>query len=90
MDEVDDVQDCRHKFDLNNAGNAENVRGVDYGRKGHYLQQDLWVKLKGFDKGVEFELTRSCHSESKLGTCSAAFKTPEKRKGFCWRHGPFL
>ncbi len=78
---VENVRDCKHKHDLENSGNNDKVRGVNYGRKGHYLQRDLLVKLKGFSTPVEFELTRSKHPESKQGTCSAAFKTPKKEPG---------
>ena len=81
--EVGDVRNCTHKFDLSNPGNADNVRGTDYGLRGHYLQQDVLVKPKTSKHYIAFTLTRSGHKLSRSGqdTCSAAFKTPKNEKG---------
>jgi hypothetical protein len=81
--EVGDVRNCTHKFDLSIPGNADNVRGTDYGLRCHYLQQDVLVKPKTSKHYIAFTLTRSGHKLSRSGqdTCSAAFKTPKNEKG---------
>ena len=78
------VTDCVSKFDLECPGNALNTREPDYGVTGHYLQANVLVKSSLGGKGMEFELTFSCHMKGggrdhpPQRTVSMVFKKPTK------------
>ena len=60
---------------MRGAGTNTGEEGVDYGRKGHYLQRNVLVVSELFSKPFEFELTRSLHLSSEQGNGSMMFKS---------------